>query len=78
MNNLAVAVMNFVDETDVEEISENSKCCCSKKGSSCWNEKLNKGAVTTATLLSVIKTLRLQNKNIFQGLQEILGSASGY
>lgn len=37
-----------------------------------------RGAETTATLLSVIKTLRLQNKNIFQGLREILGSASGY
>lgn len=36
------------------------------------------GAETTATLLSVIKTLRLQKKNIFQGLQEILGCASGY
>lgn len=34
------------------------------------------GAATTATLLSVIKTLRLQKKNIFQGLQEILGNAS--
>lgn len=35
------------------------------------------GAATTATLLSVIKTLRLQDKNIFEGLREILGSASG-
>ena len=34
------------------------------------------GAATTATLLSIIKTLRLQNKNIFEGLQEILKSTS--
>lgn len=35
------------------------------------------GAATTATLLSIIKTLRLRDKNIFEGLREILNTASG-
>ena len=30
------------------------------------------GAATTATLLSIIQTLRLQGKNVIQGLREIL------
>ena len=37
-----------------------------------------RGAETTATLLSVIKTLRIRNKNILEGLREILSSASRY
>ena len=36
------------------------------------------GAATTATLLSVIKTLRLQNKDLFQGLRAILENTSRY
>lgn len=35
------------------------------------------GAATTATLLSIIQTLRLQKKNIFEGLQEILEVLQG-
>ncbi len=34
------------------------------------------GAATTATLLSIIQTLRLQGKNVLQGLQEILRNTS--
>ena len=35
------------------------------------------GAQTTATLFSIIQTLKLQNKNILTGLQEILKPTSG-
>jgi len=34
------------------------------------------GARTTATLLSILKTLHMQNKNLFQGLREILAYTS--
>ena len=37
-----------------------------------------RGANTTAMLLSVIQTLRFNNKNILQGLQNIINNPSGY
>jgi len=38
----------------------------------------HRGANATAMLLSVVQTLRLQKKNILQGLSEILKNTSGY
>lgn len=47
-----------------------------RKISNC--SRSNKGAEITATLLSVIQTLRMNKQNVLQGLSSILKNSSGY
>ena len=64
VTNLDVDSTNNISERELRELVLIRKI---SNGS-----RSEQGAATTATLLSVIKTLRMQNKNVFEGLQEIL------
>lgn len=71
LDNLFIFVMRMdVDPTNNISERELRELVLIRKISN--GSRSEQGAQTTATLLSIIKTLRIQNKNIFEGLREIL------